>query len=204
MTQRFTPDQLQKLVAEVERLQVRQQDELAPEQVSEILQELNLSSELLPEAMVQLQRREALAVQQRRTRWFVGGAIALILCLAGGSWALIQHQQQTLQRVVAQASVVTLQSDDRPISSVNRPSELMYQITLAQAPVGDTLPLRCDWLDPSGAIAQQNQYETKPITTSIWQTRCRFSLKPNANPGTWTVKLLQGDRVLSQAIFEVK
>ncbi|XHX77516.1 MAG: hypothetical protein RBJ76_24265 [Stenomitos frigidus ULC029] len=48
------------------------------------MRELNLSPALLDEAMIQLQRKEALVVQQRRQRWIIGGAIAVIsMAIAG-------------------------------------------------------------------------------------------------------------------------
>lgn len=204
MNDRLSQAQLQKLVAEVERLQNRQQDELDPDQVREILQELNLSPELLPEAMIQLRRREALEVQERRKRWILGGVIATILLMAGGAFLFIR-QQPVLDQVTAQSDQITLQQDTgRPVVTVPRPSELSYQVTLEQAPVGKTLNLRCDWLDPSGVVVHQNQYETKPITTSVWKTRCRHQLGATAPIGTWTVQLFQGDRRLSDQTFEVR
>jgi transcriptional regulator of met regulon len=68
MNNRLTQAQLSQIVAEVERLSQRRDDELEPEQVKQILQELSLPPELFDEALVQLRRREALAVQQRRNR----------------------------------------------------------------------------------------------------------------------------------------
>ena len=61
MSDRLTDEQLGKIVAEASRLS--QQNELDTEQVKQVLTELNLSPDLLDDAMVQLQRREALAVQ---------------------------------------------------------------------------------------------------------------------------------------------
>lgn len=202
---RLTQAQLQKLVAEVERLQNRRQDELDATQVREILQELNLSPDLLPDALVQLRRREALDVEQRRKRWILGGAIAAIVILATGSIAFLQYQQYTLSRIGVQADQVILPADPgRPLTRIARPAELTYQITLTQAPVGQTLDLRCDWLDPSGQVVKQNRYTTQIITTDIWLTRCRYTLDASATSGIWTVKLFQGNRRLSDATFEVQ
>lgn len=68
MTQRLTQEQLSQIVTEVEGLQVRREAELDQQQIREILQELNLPPELLDEALIQLNRRQALEVQQRRNR----------------------------------------------------------------------------------------------------------------------------------------
>jgi hypothetical protein len=205
MNDRLTQAQLQKLVAEVGRVQNRRQDELDAAQVREILQELNLDPELLPDAMVQLRRREALEVEQRRRQWILTGAIAAIVILTTGSIAFLQYQQYTLSRIGVQSDQVILQTDPaRPISRIASPADLTYQITLTQAPVGQPLDLRCDWIEPSGRVVKQNRYTTKIITTDIWLTRCRYTLDASATPGLWTVKLLQGDRPLSDATFEVQ
>ncbi len=52
MEQRLTQSQLTQIVAEVERLSQRQQEELDTEEIREILQELNLQPELLEDAIV--------------------------------------------------------------------------------------------------------------------------------------------------------
>lgn len=205
MSDRLTPAQLQKLVAEMQRLQTRQQDELDATQVQEILQELNLSPELLPDAMVQLRRREALEVQNRQRLWIIGAAIAAVVMVISGSIAFLQYEQQVFNRIGVQADQVALQAaPDRPVTAVNRPANLVYQTTLTQAPVGQTLSLQCDWLDPTGAVVKQNRYATQVITTDVWQTRCRYDLGASSTPGTWKVRLLRGDRELSTATFEVR
>ena len=204
MDDRLTPDQFQKLIAEVERLQQQRQAELSQAQVEEILQELHLPPELLPEALIQLKRREALAAQKQRRIWFGAGAIAAIALIILAIWGWSQYQQQRLNRVMAQADQITLSSTQQVVTSVTRPAALLYQVTLQQAPVGQQLPLRCDWQDPSGLVVHQNQYATKPITTAVWTTHCRYTLPPNAAVGTWTVQMFQGDRPLSDQAFEVR
>lgn len=69
MEQRLTQAQLEHVVAEVQQLSRRYEAELDAEQVREILRELELPPEFLEDAMVQLHRREALALQQQRSRW---------------------------------------------------------------------------------------------------------------------------------------
>ena len=64
MEPRLTENQLQQVVAEVQQLAIRRESELDATQVREILQELNLPPEFLEDAMIQLQRREALKLQQ--------------------------------------------------------------------------------------------------------------------------------------------
>lgn len=206
MENRLTQAQLTKLVGEVERLSQRQQDELDRGQVEDILRELNLSPDLLDEAMIQLQRKDALVVQQRRQRWLIGGAIASLVVAIAGVTVFMQQQNQTLDRVSAEQSCVALAQDscdDRTPSRQSNP-ELFYNVTLKDAPIGKKLPLTCDWIAPSGQVVKQNRYETRQIDTAIWTTHCRYQLDTTAPTGTWQVQMRLDDRPLSNAKFNVK
>ena len=206
MEQRLTQSQLTQIIAEVERLSQRQQEELDVAEVREILAELNLQPELLEDAMIQLQRREALLVQKRRNLWLIS-AVAIVLTLAiAGSLFWVQHRQQTLARIFAQQDRITLRQDNgSQINTVSRQasSELFYRVTLTEAPVGQKLSLSCNWHDPRGKIAHQNLYQTKKISTSIWNTYCRYTVGSTDPTGTWKVEMFLGDRLLSDATFEV-
>lgn len=68
MNQRLTPEQLNKVIAEAQRLQQNREQELDPEQVQQILQELNLPPELLDEALTQVHRRQALEAEKKRNK----------------------------------------------------------------------------------------------------------------------------------------
>lgn len=207
MEQRLTDVQLEKVVAEVQRLSQRRQAELAPEQVREILRELNLPPEFLEEAMVQLDRREALTVQQKRDRWIISGFVGLIFLSVIGFVVITQNQQQMTARVTAQRDRITLNQDNGGnLSTIRRQNsgEIFYRITLSDAPVGQRLSLSCNWIDPSGEIVHQNRYQTKEITTPIWNTFCRHPLGSEMPVGTWKVEAFLGDRRLSDATFNVK
>ncbi|MBD2035887.1 DUF3859 domain-containing protein [Leptolyngbya sp. FACHB-321] len=207
MENRLTPQQLTKLVGEVERLSQRQQDELDRDQVQDILRELNLSPDLLDEAMIQLQRKEALVVQQRRQRWVIGGAIASLVVAIAAVAVFMQQQNQVLTRVAVQQSCVGLaqKSCGMPTSLMRqRNSEVFYNVTLKDAPVGKKLSLTCDWLAPGGQIVKQNRYETRQIDTPIWNTHCRYQLDPTEPTGNWQVRLLLDGRELSNNQFAVQ
>jgi hypothetical protein len=207
MEQRLTQAQLAQVVAEVQQLSERQQAELDAEQVRDILRELNLPPELLEPAMVQLHRQEALAVRQRRNRWTMGGVIGLSALLLLGVMVWTQNQNQTIARVTAQRDRITLTQDDGgTLTTVSRQAnpEVFYRVTLADAPVGQKLSLSCDWSDPSGQIVHKNQYQTKEITTPVWNTVCRHQIGPAAPVGQWKVRAWLGDRPLSDATFDVK
>ena len=207
MEERLTPTQLSQIVAEVQQLSDRQQDELEAEQVREILRELNLAPEFLEDAMIQIRRREALAAQKQRNRWLLGGVAALITCVLVAGALTLRQRQQTLGRITAQQDRITLQQDDGGnLGTVVRQdnAELFYRVTLSDAPVGQQLSLSCHWSDPSGQIVRQNSYQTKKITTPVWNTFCRHTVGEDAATGPWTVEAFLGDRQLSEATFNVK
>lgn len=204
--ERLTPQQLTKLVGEVERLSQRQQDELDRGQVQDILRELNLSPELLDEAMIQLQRKEALVVQQRRQRWIIGGAIASLIVAIAGIAVFTQQQQQAFARVSAQQDCVAVAEKRCSPNSISRQNnaDVFYNVTLKDAPVGQKLPLTCDWIAPGGQVVKQNRYETRQIETSVWETHCKYPVGSAAPTGPWQVRLRVNDRQLSNAKFNVQ
>ncbi|MEG3438689.1 hypothetical protein V0288_16280 [Pannus brasiliensis CCIBt3594] len=208
MEKRFSPEQLEKVVAEADRLFRRQQTELDTEQVRDILRELNLPPELLEEAMVQTRRREALAARKRRSRWLIGIAVGSIAFLAVSALFLTWNQQQTLERVIAQSDRLTGERDTGGnLTDVSRSiggEVLFYRVTLANARPGQRLALSCNWSDPSGRIVHQNRYRTKEITTPVWNTFCRYPLGADAPVGRWKVELFLGDRRLDEMTFEVR
>ncbi len=207
MEQRLTEIQLQQVVAEVQQLSLRQESELSAKQVREILQELNLPPEFLEDALIQLHRREALKVQQRRNHLvWAGSALALVLILIGTTVS-IQQQHKLLSNVTTQRDRITLAQDDGGnLSTISRQAnnEVFYRITLSNAPVGEKLTLSCNWSDPSGQIVHQNRFQTKDINSPVWNTVCRHKIGSVAPIGSWKVQAFVGERFLSDATFELK
>lgn len=207
MVQRLNQEQLGQIVAEVERLQQRQEAELDLEQVKQILQELNLSPDLLDEAFIQLRRRQALEVQQKRNRWIALGVIAALVVATAGTMFFIQQHNSTVSRVFALQDRITLSQDDGGnLKTIDRQTnpEVLYRVTLKDAPVGKKLDLSCNWADPNGQVVKQNRYQTNEINTSVWNTNCRYTIGSGAPTGNWQVRMFQGDRPLSDAEFQVK
>jgi sulfur carrier protein ThiS len=205
--ERLTQAQLTKIVGEVERLSQQRQEEIDRTQLEDILRELGLPLELLGDALIQLQRREALAIQQKRRRWIVRSVLAGVVVVVAGVGFLFQQNQQMLARISAQQDRVTLaQEAGGKVTTVSRQTnpELIYQVTLKDAPISKTLDLSCDWVAPNGQVVKQNRYQTREISTSIWETHCRYQLGSASPTGTWQVRMLLGDRRLSDASFEVK
>ncbi|MFK0729994.1 MAG: DUF3859 domain-containing protein [Gloeotrichia echinulata GP01] len=207
MSQQLTQEQLTQIVAEVGRLQARREAEIAPEQVQQILQELGLAPDLLDEALVQVQRRQALEVQKKRNRTIAVGVLAAVVVVIAGTVFSIQQHNSVLERVSTQRNRITLTQDDggdlRNISRENN-SEVFYRVTLKDAPLGEKLDLSCNWIDPSGQIVKENRYQTREIDKGIWDTHCRYIIGSASTPGKWKVRIFLQGRQLSETEFEVK
>ena len=204
MPHRLTQAQLAQVVAEVERLSQRREAELDREQVKEILQELSLPSDLLDDAMVQMNRQEALLVQQRRNRWIVVGVAAVLVGAIATTTFFIQRHQQAIARISTAQNRVTLGEDNgSSLATINRQAspEVYYRTTLQDAPLGEKLSLGCDWIDPSGQVTHQNRWQTRSIDKEVWPTYCRYQFNLGAATGRWKVQMFLGSRTLSTNSF---
>lgn len=206
MNNRLTETQLTQIVGEVERLSQLREAEFDSEQVKQILQELSLPPELLDEALVQLRRREALEIQQRRNRWIAAGAIGTLVVAIAGTTVFIQQNQQALQNVSTVQSQITFESGSSSLAEINRQAspEVYYRVTLKDAPIGKKLSLHCDWINPNGQVIHQNQWQTRTIDKAVWPTHCHYQFNPAAATGSWKVQMTLGDRTLSTNSFQVK
>ena len=204
MEQRLTTQQLEQIVGEVGRLANRQQDELDRSQVEKILQELSLPPELLDEAMIQVQRKEALARQQKRNLGIAIASVTALTILIVGTSLFFQNKAATVAKInVSQDRITLVQDGGENLNPVAKGSEIVYRVTLNDAPIGEKLSVTCNWLDAAGKIIHTNRYETKNITTPVWNTACRYQMPLNVPTGAWKVQILVGDRLLKQAPFEV-
>ncbi len=206
MAQRLTQEELAQIVTEVESLQTRREAELDQQQVKEILQEMNLPPELLDEAIVQLHRRQALSVQQRQNRWITSGVVALLAVVSASTIFVIQQQNSALARVSAQQDRITsAQNNSSNLNTISRQNnaEVFYRVTLKDAPLGKKLTLSCNWLDPKGKIVKQNNYQTREINTSVWNTQCRHTINSAATVGKWQVQMFLEGRQISNETFQV-
>ena len=205
MTQRLTDDELKRLVTEVERLARSRETELDRKQVEEILNELGLPSELLDDALIQLRRQEADAAQTRRRNQIVASVCVVIVVGLAMTYFWQWRQWQVQSQVGAIQDQVTL-ADGSPIDRINRQEsqEIVYQVTLENAPVGRRLSLACDWVNPRGRIVRQNAYQTQVINTPVWRTHCKHRIGFTAEPGDWTVEMYLGKRPLDSQTFAVE
>lgn len=207
MEKKLTEEQLQQVIAEVQELSQIRQVEISRQEVNQILQELNLPADLLDEALIQLERRNILAVQQKRQKQIFILVATILAGTIGLGLFFQQKYQDNLAQITAGENRLTLATDDgQDIQTVERqnPPKLYYRVTLQDAPVNQKLTINCDWIDPNSNIVHENRYQTKNIDRQVWPTYCFYQLSNNAPSGNWQVKMKLGERVLSTDNFLVK
>ena len=202
-------DTLEKLIFEVDRAAKEKENKLDRAEIETILQELNLPPELLDEAMEQVQRREALQKQQKRNIKIGIGVGVIALGIIGIVTLSFYNRQQALAKIETVRDRMTLEQDQgetlNRISLENNPL-VYYRVTLKNAPTGQKLALKCDWIAPNGEIVHQNNYRTnKVIDKPIWKTHCKNQFGSASLAGTWEVKMRLGsDREIANETFQVK
>jgi hypothetical protein len=199
--------QLDQVIAEAQRLTDYRQDQLLnPDQVRDILQELNLPPDVLEDALTQVHRKQALAQQTRQRKRLAGIAGVAVAVAIAIPTVLFWQNRQDLGKVSVQQDRITLTQETQALKTIERQSnpEVYYRVTLKDAPIGKKLALSCDWVDPSGQAVKQNRFETQPVTTAVWTTHCRYRMGSATPTGTWTVKMFLDGRRLDDATFDVK
>ncbi len=122
-------------------------------------------------------------------------------------YSFFNNKDATFDRVSAQQDrITTAQDNGGNLKVIERQSnsEVFYRVTLKDAPIGQRLNLACDWINPSGQVVKENRYQTQDITTSIWDTQCKYIINSGATPGNWKVQMSLNKRLLSDENFEVK
>jgi len=136
------------------------------------------------------------------------GAVALV---GWGVW--LSLEKRTARAVEDEVAVSASQSrltlagkDDEALREIGREGrpDVYYRVTLKDVPLGRRLSLTCDWLDPAGQTVRQNHYETRPITSAVWNTHCHQRYGPESASGAWTVRLVLGARTLKSDSFTLK
>lgn len=207
METRLTQAQLAQVVAEVDKLSQQRESELAPDQVREILRELNLPDELLEDAIAQMHRREALEKEQRRNKWIAIASTAVVISAIAIGILFNQNRQQQNAQVAATEDRISLsKKGGNSLSQVNRQinPRIYYQVTLKNAPIGSQLALQCDWMNPSGQIVHQSKYQTRTVDTAVWNTNCFYDLGSASPPGNWEVRMSLDGRAIGSESFVVK
>lgn len=207
MKSQLTEKQWSDVVAEVTRLaQAREHEQTQREITAQVLQELQLPTDLIDEAMRQVQYQEALAKQRKQRVWLGVAGLTLLLILIVSFWAWSSARSATFARINAEAGRVTRAIDQGENLATVMPDgqEVFYRVKLREVPLGEKLTLSCDWFDPTGKLFRQSQWDTRNTNKSVWETHCRCQLDPNAPKGNWNVKMKLGERVLATSDFKVE
>jgi hypothetical protein len=205
MEPQLTRAQLDQVIAEAQHLTEYRQDQLLnPDQVRDILQELNLPPDVLEDALTQVHRKQALAQQTRQRKRLAGVVGAVLVVAIAIPTVLFWQNRQDLSRVSVQQDRITQATQDFKVVDRQGNPDVYYRVTLKDAPIGKKLALSCDWVDPSGQVVKQNRFETQPVTTTVWATHCRYRMGSATPTGTWTVKMFLDGRPLDNATFDVK
>lgn len=208
--ERLTQAEFTKLVGEVERLSQLRDQEINREQMEEILQELKLPTDLVDEAMAQLRRREALAVEKKRNNLITMGVVSGFVIVIATTFFWFKIQRQALNNIYVNLgqSKLTLQTNNGieilNVIDSKKNLEVFYRVILQDAPIGKKLSLGCNWINPNGEISHQNSYQTKEINREVWTTSCKYKFNPSLPMGNWQVEMYLGDRSLSKTEFIVK
>ncbi len=205
--QRLTQKQVSQIVAEVERLSQRRESEIEVEELQQILQELNLSDDLLDEAVMQVYRKQALDKQNQRNRWIIGGVAAVLISAIAAVFFMQQQQEQAFAKIDFDNSRVGFRRNDSvSVEEIDRQKtpEVFYNVTLENAPVGKQVELGCNWVSPNREIAHRNNWKTKVIVSEVWNTHCRYKFNENDATGRWLVQMTLNDEVKTSNPLIVK
>ncbi|MFN0119988.1 MAG: DUF3859 domain-containing protein [Blastocatellia bacterium] len=208
--ERIRNEQVSQVVAEVTRLAQQREDlemsTLERSQVEQLLAELNLPPDLIDDALAQLRRKEALAKEQKRRKLIIGGSALVVLLLLSGIWWSWSARSAAFARVTADIPRITRAMDDGgTLHLLTRDGQdTAYHAILRDVPQGERLNLRCNWIDPNGAVFRQNTWTTSAVDKAAWPTSCKCQLGPAAPQGLWKVEMTLDGRTLSSTSFQVE
>lgn len=207
MKSQLSEKQWSQVVAEVTRLaQEREDDETRRAITAQVLQELQLPTDLIDDALKQVQYRAALAKQKRQRIWLAIAGGVLLLVLIASLWLWSSSRSASLAGITADPGRVTRTTD----SGENLPAvtadgqDVVYRVTLREVPLGEQLNLSCDWIDPTGKVFHQSRWETRDTNKAVWETQCRCRVGATAPKGNWKVEMKLGERLIKTAEFKVE
>jgi len=129
-----------------------------------------------------------------------------VLALLGTAFWWTAHRRAILARITADQGRLTRQTDDSGnLQTLTRDGqEVIYHVTLRDVPLHEKLSLHSTWLDPSSRVFRQNHWQTRRTDKAVWMTSCKCQIGAAAEPGTWKVEMLLGERVLHATTFNVE
>ncbi len=205
MQDKLSEKELIRLVEEVSKLDLERKQMLDKSQVSQILKEMDLSDDLLDEAMVRLDEKRAVE-KKKRIVFSVTAAVAAVAIIALSStlWMSSNYAGQLAKVTAADTRITTEVQSSADLSVVTAGNGTIFaQVTLHDVPLGTRLPMRVEWIDPSGTVFRENTWQTKPTDKQTWQTHAKVDLPTSVAKGDWVAKFLLGDRIVATKTFVV-
>ncbi|HEX4948661.1 MAG TPA: DUF3859 domain-containing protein [Blastocatellia bacterium] len=207
MKSQLSEKQWNQVVAEVTRLAQEREDEQSRREITaQVLAELQLPTDLIDDALKQVQYREALAQQRRQRIWLSVAGATLLLVIIVSLWTWSASRSASFARITADNSRITRTTDSgEHLSSVPADGQdTVFHVTLRDVPLGEKLDLSCNWIDPTGTIFHQSRYETRTTDKAVWPTQCRCRIGTAAPKGNWKVEMKLGDRMVAATDFKVE
>lgn len=174
-------------------------DALDRDEARAVLSELGLPPEMLEEALAEIARREEVARLKKRRLMLVFGAFATAAVVLVAVVGYSSAASTKLARItVGDARITTVADTSHVVDKVARGAtpDVMLTAQLVNAPQGEEVALSCDWIAPSGKIAHENAWKTKPVDREVWNTHCHYRLPSDAEVGTWKVRMRLAAREL--------
>ena len=205
MKSQLSEKQWSQVVAEVTRLAQERDDEQSRRAITEqVLQELQLPTDLIDDALQQVQYQEALAQQRRQRIWLGIAGVTLFLILIVSVWTWSSSRSASFARITAEAGQIT-RTDGNVLQSVTPDGQdVFYRVKLRDVPLGEKLDLSCNWMDPTGKVFHQSRWETRDTNKAVWETHCRCRIGTEAPKGSWKVEMKIGDRTIQSSDFKVE
>ncbi len=207
MKSQLSEKQWSQVVAEVTRLAQEREDEQSRREITaQVLQELQLPTDLIDDALQQVQYRAALAKQRRQRIGMSIAGVVLLLVIVMSLWTWSAQHSASFARITAETGRVTKTVESgETLSAITRDGQdVFYRVTLREVPLGEQLDLSCNWIDPTGKIFHQSRWETRDTNKAVWETQCRCRIGTDAPQGNWKVEMKLGERTLSSKEFKVE
>ncbi|MBX9722786.1 MAG: hypothetical protein K2X81_15405, partial [Candidatus Obscuribacterales bacterium] len=173
--------------------------------VRQILRELNLSDDLLEEAIQKLEEGRIVAKKKQKllSTVVVVGIVLAVLGLT--TFFMTSSYTDQLAKVTGAGTRITSQVESSAdLSVVSAGSGTIFaRITLHDVPQGTRLPMEAKWIAPDGSVFHENKWQTKPVDRQTWETHAKCDIPTSAPKGNWLVKFSIAGRELATQKFVV-
>ena len=133
--------------------------------------------------------------------------LCLVMMVVGAVLlGVLDREPVDFSKVKATSGRITAAKDDgedHPRVNRRKPEELWFRVMLDPAPIGNVMPIECEWIGPDQKVAHRNRYQTQRISQSPWETHARFAMARTTATGRWTARMMCQGNVLHSKEFEV-